>query len=277
MTVRSVLAVLASGHCLQDLENAVDFCHAAEAHLTALLVSMDSPPPIGSHQTVSSAWFRQQHELVDVLSADATSMKESLSASGLSFDLKDIYTDAGHVEEEVAERALYNDIVLIGREAALDLKLQDRIIAGALFRSPTPILLNRSPRPTSIRPGVVMVAWDSSDEAIRAVRRSMPFLRTADIVVVAAVDPEAQISANGREPGSDIARYLRRQGVRVQVDLLEGNGRRVEDILCEHARDLNADLIVMGAFGHSRIRERLFGGVTRSMIERAESPLFLCH
>jgi nucleotide-binding universal stress UspA family protein len=82
---------------------------------------------------------------------------------------------------------------------------------------------------------------------------------------------------DGAEPGADIAAYLARHGLTVTVDQLAGGGRPVADVLKQHATDIGADLIVMGAYSHSRIRERIFGGVTRSFIEGARLPVLMAH
>lgn len=94
---------------------------------------------------------------------------------------------------------------------------------------------------------------------------------------VTLVDPTAIGSASGREPGAEIASYLARHGVNVIVDRLPSMGRPVADVLKLHARDIGADMIVMGAYGHSRLRERLFGGVTKSMIEQCDVPVLMMH
>lgn len=82
---------------------------------------------------------------------------------------------------------------------------------------------------------------------------------------------------NGEEPGADIAAFLTRHGVKVQVDRLSSEGRNADAIITRHAVDMGADLIVMGAYNHPRWQQSLFGGVTRRMIEDCQLPLFLAH
>jgi nucleotide-binding universal stress UspA family protein len=81
----------------------------------------------------------------------------------------------------------------------------------------------------------------------------------------------------GQEPGADIATYLARQGVKATVDVVASSGRETSDVLRQQAADINADLIVMGGYGHSRMREWIFGGVTKSMIENPPVPVLLAH
>ncbi len=91
------------------------------------------------------------------------------------------------------------------------------------------------------------------------------------------VDPRASYGRNGEEPGADVAGYLVRHDVSVAVERLPSEGRSVDEVLNRYAQDASAELIVMGAYGHSRMRERVFGGVTQSMLETATVPLLMVH
>ncbi|TIQ01328.1 MAG: universal stress protein, partial [Mesorhizobium sp.] len=99
-------------------------------------------------------------------------------------------------------------------------------------------------------------------EASRAVRESLDLLPGADEVNLVMVDPVADEYRHGAEPGAAAAAYLARHGVNVTVDRLPSLDHSVVDVLRRHALDIAADLMVMGAYGHSRLRERIFGGVT---------------
>ncbi|MBX4938925.1 universal stress protein, partial [Rhizobium binae] len=148
---------------------------------------------------------------------------------------------------------------------------------GALFQTPTPILINRGRRAMNSSPGSILLAWDSSDEASRAARQSLDLLKQADTVYVTMVDPVARMGANGEEPGADIAAYLARHGVKVQVDRIASGGRPADEILRQHAIDVSADLMVMGAYNHPRWQQTIFGGVTRNMLEESKMPIFMAH
>jgi nucleotide-binding universal stress UspA family protein len=92
-------------------------------------------------------------------------------------------------------------------------------------------------------------------------------LSNAGEVRLALVDPVEGGSGHGAEPGADVAAHLARHSARVSVDRLPSSGNSVASVLRRHATDMSADLLVMGAYGHSRLRERIFGGVTQSMLE----------
>jgi nucleotide-binding universal stress UspA family protein len=123
----------------------------------------------------------------------------------------------------------------------------------------------------------VLVAWDGGREAARAVSDALPFLKAADAVEVAVFDPESGGRRHGAEPGADIGLYLARHGVKVQVARQSGAGFEVGSQILSRAADTGADLIVMGAYGHARVRELMLGGVTRTMMEAMTVPVLMSH
>jgi nucleotide-binding universal stress UspA family protein len=123
----------------------------------------------------------------------------------------------------------------------------------------------------------VLVAWNASREATRAVNDAMPLLRGAKAVTVLAVNPRHGIEGHGDVPAADIALHLARHGVKaeaahtVATDISEG------DALLSYAADIGVDLIVCGGYGHSRAREMVFGGVTRTLLQEMTVPMFFSH
>ncbi|NGO55876.1 universal stress protein, partial [Allomesorhizobium camelthorni] len=127
----------------------------------------------------------------------------------------------------------------------------------------------------TLKPRRVLVGWNSRVQASRAVREALDLLSGAQEVRLALVDPEASCNGNGPEPGGGIVAYLARHGVRVAIDRLPSAGQSVAAVLAQHAIDTSADMIVMGAYGRRRLRDRIFGGVTRWIVEKPPLPLFL--
>lgn len=277
MTIKTVLSVFGVSHFHQDLKSAIDFCETHGAHLTALLVSMGMATWGKYEAAVSTVWIEERQREIDTLAKKAEELRAILGRSETSYDVQEVYTEFASADEDIAERALYADLVLVGPQAARDEELQRRVIDGALFHSPTPILINPGSKKVGLAPRAIVLAWDSSDEVARAARQSMGFLQSAGKVHVTLVDPVASPSADGEEPGADVATFLARHRVNVGVDCISSGGRRVDEVLRQHALDVDADMIVMGAYNHPRLQQRLFGGVTRSMLKDATIPLFLAH
>jgi nucleotide-binding universal stress UspA family protein len=122
----------------------------------------------------------------------------------------------------------------------------------------------------------VLVAWNASRESARAVHDALPFLQKADQVQVVAFNPEKG-DEHGDVPGADIGLMLARHGVRVQAAQQHAEGLDVGSQILSRAADVDADLIVMGAYGHSRMRELVLGGATRTIIEAMTVPVLLSH
>lgn len=122
----------------------------------------------------------------------------------------------------------------------------------------------------------ILVAWNGSPEAAKAVRNAIPLLRRAKIVEVAVFNPDRPSDAHGEQPGADIALYLARHNIRVDV-MQERTETDVGEALLSLAANLNSDLLVMGCYGHSRFREILLGGVTRTMLNAMTIPVFMSH
>jgi nucleotide-binding universal stress UspA family protein len=122
----------------------------------------------------------------------------------------------------------------------------------------------------------VLIAWNASMESIRAVRSALPLLRRAKIVEVAIFNPASRPDAYGAEPGADIALYLSRHGVKVDV-MQEKTDADAGEALLSLAANLNSSLMVMGCYGTSRFREILLGGATRTVLESMTIPVLMSH
>jgi len=122
----------------------------------------------------------------------------------------------------------------------------------------------------------VLVAWNASREAARAVSDALPFLTRAKRVEVVAFDPERS-REHGEVPGADIALFLARHGVKANAAQQSGTKIDVGAQILSRAADLEADLIVMGGYGHSRFRELVLGGATRTLLESMTAPVLMSH
>ena len=122
----------------------------------------------------------------------------------------------------------------------------------------------------------VLVGWDGGVPAQRAIDAALPLLRVAGSVKLAVINPDDQPGLHGDQPGGDMALHLARHGVRVDVEVERTRAPEAEALM-DMARDCHAGLLVTGAFGHSRYREWILGGVTREMLDHAPAPLLIAH
>jgi nucleotide-binding universal stress UspA family protein len=123
----------------------------------------------------------------------------------------------------------------------------------------------------------VLIGWNASREATRAVNDAMPLLMAADIVTVLTIDAREAPDAHGELPGADISLHLARHGVKAEIERTVSAGIAPGEVLLSRAADLGADLLVIGAYGHSRVRELLLGGATRSILQSMTLPVLMSH
>jgi nucleotide-binding universal stress UspA family protein len=144
------------------------------------------------------------------------------------------------------------------------------------LRGIRPVLLVPGAWQGAALPGTAVVGWDGGLCALRAIGAALPLLQAADSVKLALINPEQLADLHGEEPGADMALYLARHSVKVDVTV-ERTRATVGNALIGIARDCGAGLMVSGAYGHSRLREWMLGGATRELLERTPVPLLLAH
>jgi len=123
----------------------------------------------------------------------------------------------------------------------------------------------------------VLIGWNATREATRAVNDAMPLLAGADVVTVLTIDAREGPDAHGELPGADISLHLARHGVKATIERTVSAGVPAGEVLLSRAADLGADLLVIGAYGHSRMRELLLGGATRSILQSMTVPVLMSH
>nr|WP_314637774.1 universal stress protein [uncultured Janthinobacterium sp.] len=183
--------------------------------------------------------------------------------------------------------ARYADLVVISQYNAKDKSpsVMRDFPAYVLLHSGRPVLIvpYAPPLPLLAPPAAarnVLISWNASKEASRAVSAALPLLQRAEHVHVAIFDAQVHAAEHGEQPGAELLHYLARHGVDARVHLLDGGGVRRGDIgeaLLSQAADLSADLLVMGAYGHSRLRETILGGVTRTILQSMTIPVLMAH
>jgi nucleotide-binding universal stress UspA family protein len=178
------------------------------------------------------------------------------------------------LSSEVGVHAYYADLVVIARpEPAGQTAGPPGLAESLVLTSGRPIIVF-PPSGTVSRVRRILVGWNATRESIRAVADALPLLARAEAVVVLVVDHERQ-SGHGQEPGAYIARHLARHGAQVGVRRLSSGGKDVGGLLLSQAAASRADLLVMGAYGHSHLSEWMFGGVTRTVLYEAGLPVLM--
>jgi len=179
----------------------------------------------------------------------------------------------------VALHARYADLAILGQHDPDDATVSSatEAPATALLSSGRPVLVIPYIGAVPTLGQTVLVGWKSGREAARAVNDALPLLRQAQSVTVLAINPEEGIGGDGDVPAADIALHLARHGVKAAAAHTVAKEVPEGDVLLNHADEIGADLIVAGGYGHTRLREFAFGGVTRTLLTTMTVPVFLSH
>jgi nucleotide-binding universal stress UspA family protein len=179
-----------------------------------------------------------------------------------------------YLSNQVGVHAYYADLVVIARPESPGQTAGPPGLAESLVLSSGRPIIVFPPRGTVSRVRRILVAWSATRESIRAVADALPLFVKAEAVEVLVVDHQRK-AGHGQEPGADIARHLARHGAQVEVRRLASGGKDVGSLLLSQAAAFDADLLVMGAYGHSHLREWMFGGVTRTVLYEAGLPVLM--
>lgn len=281
MAYKSLLTVAASPEgVLPTVTAAAQIAQTMDAHLDALALGVDRTQVgysyVGSGAVVIAA-------AMDRAETEAREAEAALNAaigaqtSTLRASVESVVTQLGALTDVVASRARYADLVVLPLPYGKARGVEDEAVTeAALFEGMAPVLIVPPSGMKTSAPKRIIVAWNQSREALVAARRAMPFLKRADMVQIVVVDPPTH-GPERSDPGGLLCQYLVRHGVRAEVSVLARTLPRISEVLARQARDVDADLLVMGAYGHSRFREAILGGATRDMLEHADMPVFLAH
>jgi nucleotide-binding universal stress UspA family protein len=204
-------------------------------------------------------------------------VRAKLANSTCRWGVEHAVSQLADIGRMVASRARFSDLVVLplpyGKGHGVEL---EPVIEGAMFEGQVPVLVVPDNVTPNTSPKRVVIGWNESNEALRAVRAALPLLVQADVVHIVVIDPP-QHGPHRSDPGGLLSQFLARHGVKAEIDVLSKTMPRVSDVLMRHVSDVNADMIVMGAYGHSRFREAILGGATRSMLEKATVPVLMAH
>lgn len=275
MSHKDILVILEGRDAVQRLAFAAVQAARWNAHLTALFVASPMQATLDIGFAVGEAAIRSAFEhhrgLAQAAEEKARAAFDALVAEhGLRAAW--IYSHDEPVER-ILSHARHCGLAVIGFPGR-DGDSAASLCEDVVLASGRPTVLVPPGWPAEVSGKRILVGWNGSRESARALSDAMPLLEAADAVRLLLVAEERTAAlVAGEEPGSDILRHLARCGVTASAEhVARGNPG---EVLLERARNFGADLLVMGAYGHSRITELVFGGATRSVLLRAELPVFL--
>lgn len=265
----------ASPTSLATIDYACAFTKAAGAALDVTIPQVDVQAPSSWLAGKMIAGIAQGVE--DMISAKRTELeihlKQRCEAAGVRLQTTAVSVDWPAGASSLVAYGRTSDLCLLGLPRGAPADLAE--IEPWLFATGRPCLLHPDTRSEAFSPGTVVIAWDMSRSAARAVGDALPLLKTAKSVHILVGRGEKAIPSS--HPAASLLTYLAAHEIIAEVDEFDVSGRKIGDALLERADSHKANLLVMGAFGHSRLREFVLGGATRHILDKTEVPLFMSH
>lgn len=281
----STILTVIGANCSNDkLLPIADAARAQNIHLAYLAIgAIPQFPNYGvgmlpyGTPVVPDTWQESVKQTNSDLKQKVEEIEAMLAAEGLSGDVKSAYAEPAGLSSLVAWRARVCDLSLVSNDLRDDPQAFKNVLHGLLFDSAAPVVINDEAGEKVLSAQNVLIAWNTSLPASRAVKRALPILKSAKTVTIACFDPVMSEMSDGENPGSDVAKWLTHHGCNVTVEQQPSGGKDIATCILDRAEEVGADLIVAGAYGHSRLRENLFGGTTASLTEQTDVAVFMAH
>jgi len=255
---------------------AVSVASALEAHITGIVFVYDATVPASGMGYIPTEKIdAEQADQEAAAKAAIDRFAEATSRAGVSAEPLRLSANAG-AGDQFGRIARRFDLAIVGQAEPGTSPIEEVIAESALFGSGRPVIMVPYIQKGPIKLDNVMVCWDGSRPATRAIADAMPLLEKAGCVEVVVVANER--GKQDEIAGVDMGQHLARHGLKVEVKrIITGGDIDVADALLSHAADSGVDFIVMGGYGHSRMREFVLGGVTHSILRSMTVPVLMSH
>jgi nucleotide-binding universal stress UspA family protein len=280
MALKDILVNLdATAASAARLDLACALARKHEARLTGLFVVDISVAAMAGAEGGGAALA----ELIEIMRRDGLAaakvaedaFREKTRKEGVAAEWRMV---EGVAPQQVALQGRYADLIVVGQDSPEDgAPAAGPLLEAALFTSGRPVLVVPFAGRFETLGQRVLIGWNAKREAARAVHDALPLMKGAHSVSVLVVNPQPGTDLHGEEPGADIAQHLARHGVTVTVERVVAPDLGADDALLNRAAESGADLIVIGGYGHSRLRELVLGGVTRGLLRHMTVPVLMSH
>lgn len=276
MALKDILTIVDLSGPQPAAKYALEIGRQNDAHVTGLSIAFEPVIPAFAGAPMPADYLEAAHKQAMAAAKDAQQQFEELARlAGTKSEsrIEEILT--GGPLGGVLQHCRTTDLVVLS-QANPDTPepMRELLIETVLFESGVPVLLVPYIGVTDYTPNNVLIAWDGSSTATRAIHAALPLLHKSDKITVLVVEKKA---GGDGQPGADIATYLARHGLDVTIDTITNPQTGIADTLLNYVSDHGNDLVVMGGYGHSRMREFLFGGATREILAAMTVPVLMGH
>jgi len=275
MTYKIIATILTdTDESTEGLDAAITLANRLGAHLDIHIVTI-------SHTETHNYYIGAEALMIAEQTSDAIDQRLKLEAwlnDRMYGEFKNWTCESATVQGPVlsgylARKLRFSDLVVLPRPYQ-DNPEAAALVEACLFAAERPVLMIpkgcKAPEPN----GHVLVGWNDCAEALAAARAALPLLQEASVADICIIDPPKH-GAERSDPGGAMAQYLLRHGTRSEVVVLPRSDLPICETLIKQAKSVGAEMIVTGAYGHSRLREAVFGGATRNLLERASIPILM--
>jgi len=197
------------------------------------------------------------------------------AAAGVSAETRTLDASVAGAPDLFGRIARRFDIAVVGQAQREQGASEELMIEGALFGSGRPLIVVPLDHKQGLKLERITICWDGSRPAARAIADSLPLLRRAKSIDIVVVTGERDKS--GEITGTNMRRHLARHGINVEIKHITGGGAGVQNAILAHAAETGTDFMVLGGYGHSRLREFILGGVTRGILTEMTVPVLMSH
>jgi nucleotide-binding universal stress UspA family protein len=255
---------------------AVSLAAALEAHVVGIAFVYDPIVPVSSSGYIPAEVVETQQADNEAAAKVATDrFNAAATRAGVSAEHQVFNASLAGAGDQFGRIARRFDLAVVGQATPESNAIEEILAESTLFESGRPVIIVPYIQKGPLKLDRVMVCWDGSRQATRAVADAMPLLERAGQVEVVIVANER--GEQDEIAGADMGQHLARHGIKVDIHRISGEGIDVADALLSHAADWAADFIVMGGYGHSRLREFVLGGVTLSILRSMTLPTLMSH
>jgi nucleotide-binding universal stress UspA family protein len=256
---------------------AISIAETFEAHVAGIAFSYDPVIPGSVMGGIPPEFIEMQRGQADKAAKTGLArFEQAAKRSAISYEVRLISTSVADAATQLGRLARRFDLAVVGQARREDNSAASDVVdETVLFESGRPVIVVPYIQKAGLKLDRVMIGWDGSRAAARAVADAMPFLEKAKQVEVVTVSGKAA-KAN-EAPGADLATHLARHGIKVNLKNITSPDIDVASTILSYVADSGADMLVMGGYGHSRLREFVLGGVTRGLLEAMTVPVLMSH
>ena len=262
------------------LDVAAPLAQKFDAHLIGLHVIPRVPVMYGmvAAQIPPSVITEQQNMLERETAQLEEQFNKRTAGQAATSEWRCNHLEHANIASDIIDQSRCADLIIVAQEETDPFGLRTDIPGAVTYETGRPVLIIPAMGEFESVGKRVMVAWNASRESARAAFDALPMLKAADEVRIVAVDPPATDESKDIVLGEELALTLARHGVSVEVSaVFRDGGVSIGDQILNEAADGGSDLVVMGCYGHSAMRESLFGGATRDMLEAMTVPVLMSH